>query len=434
MAGSSVAATDQERGTGKRAQLVRALSSRNYRLFFAGQGISLIGTWMQQVAMSWLVYRLTNSPFLLGVVGFSGQIPAFLMAPFAGVVADRYNRHRILIVTQALAMLQAAALAALTLSHRIDVWHLVALAVFLGLVNAVDMPTRQSFVVQMVERREDLGNAIALNSSLFNSARLIGPSLAGALLPLVGEGICFLLNAVSYLAVIVALLAMRVPPRAAQRSGTHVLQHMREGFSYALGFAPIRTILLLLAVVSLAGTPYTVLMPVFAREVLHGDARTLGLLMSASGVGALLGAVHLASRRTVLGLGRTIALAVATLGSGLILFSMTRMLWTSLALMMVVGLGGILQMASSNTIVQTIVDEDKRGRVMSIYTMAFVGTAPLGSLLAGTLASHLGVPVTLRLGGAVCVFSALLFAAYLPALRTMVRPIYVRAGILPSDG
>lgn len=411
--------------------MARALSSRNYRLFFFGQGVSLIGTWMQQIAMSWLVYRLTNSPFLLGVVGFSGQIPAFLMAPFAGVLADRWNRHRIIILTQTLAMLQALALGILTITGKIDVAHIIGLAVFLGLVNAVDMPTRQSFVVEMIERKEDLGNAIALNSSLFNSARLIGPSVAGALLPILHEGPCFLLNAASYLAVIIALLAMRVTPKPALHSDGDAMQRMREGFRYALGFMPIRTILLLLAIVSLVGTPYTVLMPVFAKDVLHGNERTLGLLMSATGVGALIGAVYLASRSSVLGLGRTIALAVTTFGVGLILFSLTRELWMSLALILVVGLGGILQMASSNTILQTIVDEDKRGRVMSIYTMAFVGTAPVGSLLAGTLASHFGVPMTIRIGGVLCVVAAGLFASRLPTFRAHTRPIYVRMGILP---
>ncbi len=423
----------QERGGASgRGQILRALRSRNYRLFFFGQGVSLIGTWTQQIAMSWLVYRLTNSPFLLGVVGFCSQAPSALMAPFAGTLADHFSRHRILIGTQALSMVQAAMLAILTLTGVIDVWHIVALAIFLGFVNAVDMPTRQSFVVEMLERKEDLSNAIALNSSLFNGARLLGPTLAGMILPLVGEGACFGINAASYLAVIIALLAMQVQPRSLPNHEGRMLEGMREGFAYARRSAPIRTIILLLAVVSLVGMPYTVLMPVFAREILKGDARTLGFLMSASGVGALSGALYLASRRSVLGLDRVIALATATFGMGLILFSASHFLWLSLALLVIVGAGGILQMASCNKIVQTIVDEDKRGRVMGIYIMAFAGTAPVGSLLAGALASRIGVSATLQLGGGICVLAALIFAKQLPALKEAARPIYIRLGILPA--
>ena len=416
----------------RKARLTRALRSRNYRLFFAGQGISLIGTWMQQVAMSWLVYRLTFSPFLLGVIGFSSQVPLFLVAPFAGVLADRWNRHRVLIMAQTVAMLLALALAILTLTGHIAVWHLVLLAVCTGIVNAVDIPVRQSFVVEMLEDKEDLSNAIGLNSSLFNSARLIGPSLAGVLVPLVGEGVCFLINAISYVAVIAALRAMRVTPRATKPAHGQVLQNLREGFSYAFGFPPIRALLLLVALVSLVGTPYTVILPVFAKEVLGGDSKTLGFLLSASGVGALAAAIHLASRRSVLGLDRRIGGAVAVFGAGLMLVSLTHSLWPALLLMAVVGCGMVLQMTATNTILQTLVDDDKRGRVMSIWTMSFSGAAPFGSLLAGTLATHLGVPMTLRLGGALCLAGAGVYALRLPALREMARPVYVRLGILPK--
>lgn len=408
----------------------RALRYRNYRLFFGGQSISLIGTWIQRIAMSWLVYRLTNSAFLLGVVGFTGQIPTFLVAPFAGALSDRWSRHRILVVTQTLAMIQALVLALLVLTGAIEVWHLISLSIFLGLINAFDMPARQSFVVEMVEKREDLGNAIALNSSMFNGARLLGPSIAGVLIATTGEGICFLLNGISYIAVIAALLAMKIAPRKTETQNTDVLQGLKEGFSYAFGFAPIRSILLLLGVVSLVGMPYTVLMPVFAKEILRGGPHTLGFLMGASGIGALVGAIYLASKKDVLGLERAIPLATSIFGIGIIAFSLSRVLWLSLAMMLLTGFGMMVQMASSNTILQTIVDDDKRGRVMSIYTMAFMGTAPFGSLLAGGLASKIGAPNSLMVGGLFCILGSLIFASKLSSLREMVRPIYASMGII----
>ncbi len=410
----------------------RTLQYRNYRLFFSGQGISLIGTWMQRIAMSWLVYRLTNSAFLLGVVGFAGQIPTFLLAPFSGVWTDRWNRHRILVVTQILAMIQALILAILVLTGSIAVWHIIFLSMVLGSVNAFDIPARQAFIVDMVEKREDLGNAIALNSSMFNSARLIGPSIAGILIAAVGEGICFLLNGISYLAVIAALLAMKITPRKPQTKKTHVLQGLKEGFSYAFRFPPIRSILLLLALISLMGMPYAVLMPIFAKEILHGGPHTLGFLMAASGIGALTGAMYLASRRSVLGLGKTIPLAASIFGVGLIVFSLSRASWLSYSLMLVTGLGMMVHMASSNTVLQTIVEDDKRGRVMSFYAMAFMGTAPFGSLLAGGLASSIGAPHTLMIGGAFCILGSLMFASKLSSLREMVRPIYAKIGIIPE--
>ncbi|MBD0371867.1 MAG: MFS transporter [Pyrinomonadaceae bacterium] len=413
--------------------MLRALSHRNYKLFFSGQSLSLIGTWMTRIATSWLVYRLTGSALLLGVVGFAGQIPSFLLAPFAGVLVDRWNRHRLLVATQVLAMLQSLALAILALTGLINIRHVIGLSILQGVINAFDMPARQAFVVEMVEKREDLANAIALNSSMVNAARLLGPSIGGVVIAAVGEGWCFMLDAVSYIAVIASLLAMKLVPRVRKPlKGTNILREIREGWRYAFGFAPIRSVLLLLALVSLVGMPYTVLMPVFANGILHGGPSTLGLLMAASGVGALVGALFLAGRKSVLGLGKYIPLTAGAFGAGLIAFSFSRLLWLSMFLMVLTGLGFMVQMAASNTVLQTIVDEDKRGRVMSFYTMAFMGTAPFGSLLAGSLADRIGAPHTLMFGGLGCILGALWFATSLPSLRRDVRPIYVRIGILPE--
>lgn len=414
----------------RRAWIFRALRHRNYRLFFTGQGISLIGTWITRIATAWLVYRLTNSTLLLGVVSFAGQIPIFLLSPLAGVLVDRWHLQRLLVATQALAMLQSLALALLTLSGVIRVWEIVALALLQGFVNAFDTPARQAFVVQMVEDRADLGNAIALNSSMFNGARLIGPSIAGVLIAVVGEGVCFLLDAASYVAVIAALLLMRIALVPTRGPRTPLLRGLREGLHYAFGFAPIRTLLLVVAVTSFLGTPYMVLMPVFARDVLHGGANTFGFLMAASGLGALSGALYLAGRRSVRGLGRIIALMSTLFGAGLIAFSLSRAMWLSLPLLYLTGLGMLVQMASSNTVLQTIVDDDKRGRVMSLYTTAVLGMAPLGSLFAGGLAARIGAPPTILIGGAACIVSAAVFARTLPRLRRLIRPIYVRKGII----
>lgn len=416
-----------------RAFIFRALSNKNYQLFFTGQSISLIGTWMTRIATSWLVYRLTGSALLLGVVGFAGQIPSFLLAPFAGVLVDRWNRHRLLVATQVLALIQSLALALLTLTGVIRIWHVIALSVFQGLINAFDMPARQAFVVEMVDRREDLANAIALNSSMVNAARLLGPSIGGVVIAAVGEGWCFMADAISYLAVIASLVAMTITPRMTRPTkDANIFQQLREGWTYATRFAPIRDVLLLLALVSLVGMPYTVLMPVFANDVLHGGPSTLGWLMAASGVGALVGALLLAARKSVLGLGKYIPLTAAAFGAGLVAFSFTRVLWPSLVLMIVTGFGFMVQMAASNTVLQTIVDEDKRGRVMSFYTMAFMGTAPFGSLLAGSVADRIGAPHTLLFGGIGCVLGALWFATTLPRLRRDITPIYVKIGILPE--
>lgn len=410
----------------------RTLRYRNYRLFFGGQLISLTGTWMQQVALTWLVYRMTNSPFLLGVVGFAGQFPSFILSPFAGVLADRMNKHRILLFTQTASMIQAAILAALTLTGVIAVWHIISLSIVLGIINAFDMPTRQSFLLEMIERREDLPNAIALNSSMFNGARLIGPSIAGLVISVLGEGLCFLLNAVSYLAVIAALMAMKsLPPRQEPKT-EGVLSGFAEGLRYIVHSASIRSILLLLALVSIMGVPYSVLMPIFARDILHGGPYTLGFLMAATGVGALAGALVLASRNKVVGLGRWIPIACCVFAVGLIAFSLSSTLWLSMVFLFMVGLGMMVQMASSNTILQTIADDDKRGRVMSFYTVSFMGMVPFGSLLAGSLAGAIGAPTTLLISGCACLLGAALFSTRLPAIRTEIRPIYVRLGLIPE--
>jgi MFS family permease len=417
-------------GKAKPRHMFRALGHRNFRLFFGGQSISLIGTWMQRTAMSWLVYRLTDSAVLLGLVAFSDQIPTFFLSPLAGVFIDRWNRHRVLIVTQTLALLQALTVAALILTGTIAVWHIIISSLFLGTVNAFDMPTRQAFVVKMVDDRNDLANAIALNSSMVHVARMVGPSAAGIIVGAFGEGVCFLINAVSYIAVILSLLLMNIVHIEPNGKRVEVLEGLKEGFNYAFGFAPIRAILLLVAWVSLLGMPFMVLMPVFARDILHGGPRTLGFLMGASGMGALTAALYLASRRTVLGLGRKIAMACALLGCSIIAFSQSRSFWLSIIFLFVAGFGMISQITSSNTIIQTLVEDDKRGRVMSIFSMAFMGMVPFGCLLEGTLASHLGASNTLLINSACCILAAFLFARKLPSLAEIVRPIYVKMGII----
>jgi MFS family permease len=413
--------------------IFRSFQYRNYRLFFSGQSISLIGTWIQRIATPWLVYHLTGSVLLLGVIGFAGQIPTFIIAPFAGVLTDRLNRYHILIGTQIAAMIQALILAFLYFAGTIEIWHIVLLNIFLGCVNAFDTPARQSFVIEMVEKKEDLGNAIALNSSMVNGARLLGPSIAGILIAFTGEGICFLLNGISYLFVIASLLLMKVTPRKIIRKNTHVLKEMKEGFSYAFGFVPMKYIIFLLSLVSLMGMQYTVLMPVFAKEILHGGSHTFGFLMGASGLGALTGALYLASKKNVMGLFRIIPLAAGIFGLGLITLSFSRFFLLSLAVMVIVGLGMMLQMASSNTILQTIVDDDKCGRVMSFYAMAFMGTAPFGSILAGGMAKIIGVSNTILIGGISCVLGALIFVRKLPELNKMIHSIYVGLNLMPQE-
>jgi MFS family permease len=424
----------------------RALRHRNFRLFFGGQTISLIGTWMTRIATSWLVYRLTHSALLLGTVSFAGQIPTFIFAPFAGVWVDRLDRRQVLVWTQTLAMLQSFALAGLTFSHTITIQWILGLSILQGIINAFDMPGRQAFMMQMVGDRADLGNAIAINSSMVNVARLIGPSLAGMLIAVTSEAWCFLIDGISYIAVIASLLMMRIDVPAVRRVVASTLTEIKEGWSYVSGFLPIRTILLLFAVVSLMGMPFVVLMPVFAAKVLQGGPHTLGFLMGAMGVGALISALSLAARKTVRGLIRVIPIAAAVFGVGLIGFGLSHVFWLSMLMVSVAGMGMMQGMAASNTIIQTLITEDKRGRVMSYYTMAFVGMAPFGSLLAGTMAHAIppapiwivgGTPLsgaqwTVILNGAVVVLGAAWFASQLPALRLVVRPIYQEMGIIPA--
>jgi MFS family permease len=422
-------------------QTLRALAHRNFRLFFLGQSISLIGTWMQQVAMAWVVYLLTRqedqthqdvSAYWLGLVNFAGQIPAFFLAPVAGVLVDHWNRHRLIIATQTLAMLQAFALAVMALNDPSVLPWILVLSVMLGLINAFDMPARQAFLTEMIDNRDDLGNAIALNSSMFNGARLVGPALAATLLAILGARVCFLANGVSYLAVIAALLAMRVTPRPRPHGNRQLYYGLREGFVYAFGFAPIRNLLLLIALVSLASMMYSILLPLIATQILGGDSWTYGLLTIASGVGALAGAVYLASRQTILGLGRWIRAMPLLLGLALVVFSFSENLWLSVTVLALAGFATMVNMGACNIVVQTIVEEDKRGRVMSLYTMAFMGMAPLGSLLGGFLASHYGPANAIRVSGGMCLVGALVFALRFHRLREMVRPIYVHMGILPE--
>jgi MFS family permease len=409
----------------------RALRHRNFKLFFFGQSISVIGTWMTRLATTWLVYHLTHSALLLGIVSFSGQIVSFLLGPFAGVWVERLNRRQLLVWTQAAAAIQSLALAALTLAHVITLGEIIALTALQGLINAFDMPARQSFLVQMVDDRNDLSNAIAINSSMVNGARLIGPAIAGLVIAAVGEGWCFLIDGVSYFAVIASLLAMQIPP-ADRRHATSMLEQMREGWDYVRTFRPIRTILLLFALMSLMGYPYAVLLPVFAAQVLHGGVTTLGWLTGASGVGALISALSLAVRKSVVGLTRMLQIAAAMLGCALILFGLSQTLWLSLVLMVFAGFG-LIQVASvSNTIIQSLVPEDKRARVMGYYTMAFFGAAPFGSLLAGALANRIGAPHTVILTGAFCIAGSLWFAIDLPKIRAIMRPIYREMGLLPA--
>jgi MFS family permease len=411
---------------------LRALRHKNYRLFFAGQSVSLIGSWMTRVATSWLVYKLSGSAMLLGLMGFAGQIPQFILGPIAGVWVDRLDRHKVLVWTQVLSMLQSFALAALALSNRITYSDIFLLSILQGIINAIDMPARQAFVTEMVEAREDIPNAIALNSTMVNGSRLLGPSIAGMIIAVSSEGVCFLIDGISYIAVIISLLLMTLQLRARQPKTKSAFAEMREGWHYVIHFVPVRSILLLLALISLVGMPYTVLMPIFAAKTLHGGPHTLGFLMGASGVGALISAIMLATRKSVLGLGRVIAMTSAIFGIALVGFALSHWLWLSLLLMLFTGFGMMQQMAASNTILQTIVDENMRGRVMSFYTMAFAGTAPFGSLAAGIIAQRIGAPTTLVIGGIACALGSVWFLRTLPRIRQAIRPIYQRLGIIPE--
>mgnify|MGYP001416557314 CR=1 FL=1 len=409
-----------------------SLHSRNYRLYFIGQGVSLIGTWMQNIALSWLVYRLTGSVFLLGLIGFTSQIPTFILAPFTGVLTDRYNRLRIMTVAQAFFMLQALTMTLLVLFNLIEVWHIIALSLVFGIISAFDAPARQSLVIDLIDKPEDLGNAIALNSALFNGARLIGPAIAGIAIAAFGEGICFLLNTLSFVAVIIALLRITIPFKPAQVQPEKFKKSFTEGFQYTFQSLPIRTLITLLALLSIVGFPFLVLLPAYAKEILHGGSDTLGFLMSSLGAGALTGAIFMASRKSVLGLGRIISVNVILFGAAIVFASLSEKMIFSLISFYIGGLSMILSLAAINTMLQTIADEDKRGRVMSFYAMALMGTTPIGNLLAGSVASGIGIPYTLLTGGIITVFAGIWFQLKRKELRKHIRPIYITKGILPQ--
>ncbi|HOT43507.1 MAG TPA: MFS transporter [Spirochaetota bacterium] len=412
---------------------LRSLRHRNFRLFFMGQGVSLVGTWMQSVATSWLVFRMTHSEFMLGIVAFAGQVPILFISPFAGVLGDRVNRRYILIAVQAVAMAQAFTLAALTLTGAVRVWQIALLAALLGVTNAFEMPSRHAFVVEMIGDKADLGNAIALNSGIFNGSRLIGPAIAGIVVARAGEGVCFALNGASYVAAMAVFIMMTIKTRPEGRKGTTFLSEIKDGLFYAFGFRPIRDLIATVALISLVAMSFPVLLPIFAGSVLGGDSHTYGFLVAATGAGALAGVAFLAMRRSVLGLGRVISAALVLFGATLIAFSFSRTAALSTGILVLTGFGMITTMASCNTMVQTLVDEDKRGRVMSFYIMAVMGTAPLGSILAGSVSSAIGAPDTVLCGGALCVLGGIVFALRLPSLRRVVRPIYHRMGIVPDD-
>ena len=417
---------------GRMSKLLRALRHRNYRLYFFGQAVSLIGLWMTRVATGWLVYRLTGSAWMLGVVGFAQHIPTFLLSPLAGTLVDRWDRRRVLVATQGVQMILALTLAAVTLSGIVTVGQVMALVILQGFTRAFDIPARQALVVEMVEDRNDLGNAIALNSSIFNGGRLVGPAVGGALIAWLGEGACFLIDGISYIAVIASLLAMRLAARPARGKPRPVLHEMGEGFVAALGFTPIRTLLLILGIIAFMGVPHMTLMPIFADEVLGGGAGTLGWLMGASGGGALIGALYLAGRSTIRGLGIRITLAAAGFGLGLVGFAASRVFGLSLVLLAVSGACMMVVTAGANTVVQTLVEDDKRSRVMAVFVMTFMGGAPLGSLAAGRLAEWIGAPATVALGGGACLLGAAWFAVRLPEVRRLARPIYIQLGIIPE--
>lgn len=407
-------------------QVLRALSQRNFRLYFMGQGASLVGTWMQSIALSWLIYRLTGSPFMLGLANFVGQIPILFLAPFGGVWSDRMNRRRAMLLTQALSLGQAALLAILAFGGWIEVWHLMVAAAFLGIVNAFDAPLRQAFLLELVGSREHLPNAIALNSAMMNGSRLVGPALAGIVLAFSSEAWCFLLNALSYLAVIASLAAMRLATPQPKQGQGHWLGGLKEAVRFAFGFAPSRILLGLVALMSFVATPYASLMPVFARDILGGGAHTLGMLAGAAGAGAMAGVLLLAARKTAAGLERLIAVAGICAGTGLILFSLSRTLWLSLTLLPLVGFGIIATAASVNTIMQLVAPDAMRGRLVSLHVAAFLGVMPLGSLAFGLLAEHIGAPATVAAGGTLCLLGAAWFATRLRTMQRLLEPHYAR--------
>jgi MFS family permease len=407
----------------------RALRHRNFQLFFSGQIISLVGTWMQTVAQSWLVYRLTGSSVLLGLLGFVGQIPILLLSPPAGLVADRWKRRSVVIATQTASMLLAFILAALTMTHRIKVWEIIVLATLLGVVNAFDVPARQSFLIEMVGR-EDLLNAIALNSSMFNGARVAGPAIAGVLVALIGEGWCFLLNGISYFAVIAGLFLMRIDNLRPVHDGGAPLEKLREGFRFARHTRPIRALLVLVAMVSLLALPFSVLMPIFAVQILHGGASAYGTLMGAVGIGAMFGALALAMRQQLRGLGNVVAYAATGLGISLVLFSFSHWYWVSFVILVATGFTMMMQFTATNTLIQAMVPDQLRGRVMSLYSMMFLGMTPIGSLLDGYVANYIGAPVTVAIGGLVSCLGGLAFARKWPSMRGPARDLVAAQGMM----
>lgn len=410
----------------------RALRNQNFRLFFIGQGLSLIGTWMMRMATSWLVYRLTGSALLLGIVGFASQIVPFLLQPLAGAWVERIDRQKLLVWTQVAAAVQSFMLAGLTLGHIITIWEVIALSALQGLVNAFDVPGRNSFFIQMIEDRNDLGNAIALNSTMVNGARLLGPALAGVTIGVVGEGGCFLIDGISYVAVVISLLMMKIKPVEVAHTADNLFRQMREGWDYVRSFSPMRTILVLFSIVSLMGYPHMVLLPIFAGQVFHGGPHTLGWLTAASGLGALISALSLAFRKSVVGLTRMIQISSATLGLALILFGFSHQFILSLLLMGFAGFGMMQSASASNTVIQTLVPEDKRARVISYYAMAYFGSAPIGSLLAGALAQKIGASNTIIITGTFCLLGSLWFSLQMPKIRTVMCPIYQEMGLLPK--
>ncbi len=403
------------------AAIFRALRHRNFRLFFIGQNISLIGTWMQNIAVGWMVYRMTGSAAMLGIVGFASQVPSLVITPFAGVFADRWDKYRVIVICQVLAMIQAFAIAVLTLSGHISVWQIAGLSLTLGIISAFEIPTRHAFLVQMVDRKEDLGNAIALNSLIFNAARLIGPPVAGILITAWSEGVCFMFNAVSYGAVLWALALMRLPRHRRPEAASNHIKELKTGISYTFGSAPRRSILLFVGLMSLIAMSQSVLMPVFARDILGGGAHTLGFLAGSVGMGALVGAAYLATWKSPVRMLSLIPFAAAVFGSAAILFSFSRWLWLSMSLLFFGGIGFMSHMVVSNTVLQTITEDDKRGRVMSFYTMAFMGMATFGTLLGGIVASRIGARYAVLGGGILCMGAALAFSNQMPALKASVR-------------
>jgi MFS family permease len=414
------------------ASIFSSLGSRNYRLYFIGQGVSLIGTWMQNIALSWLVYRLTGSVFLLGLIGFISQIPTFFLAPFTGVVVDRHNRLGILKLTQVAFMIQASLMAIMVLTNTIEVWHIIVLSLIFGIITSFDAPARQSLVIDLIDKPENLGNAIALNSAIFNGARLVGPAIAGIVIAIVGEGICILLNAVSFIAVLFALSQIKIQFKAKPVQASNFKKSLTEGIQYTFHSVPIRRLILMLAILSLVGLSFIVLLPAYAKEIMHGGSDTLGFLMSAMGAGALTAALYMASRKTVFGLGKIIGASVCVLGIAIVSGGLSRSLPISLLAFFFCGLTMILSLSSINTMIQTIADEDKRGRVMSFYAMALMGASPIGNLLAGSVASKISIPYALLIAGIISIGSGIWFMANLSSLRKHVRPIYRSKGILPA--